>query len=96
MALEQIRAIDRVQHPTGVGTRYQEAGRVQNVLARMAGTQSGGPAVLLVAHYDSVEAGPGAADDGAATAAILETIRASRAGDVSAGDQFEPAFFNSK
>ena len=70
----------QVQHTTGVGTRYQGAGRVQNVLARMAGSQSGGPAVLLVAHYDSVEAGPGAADDGAATAAILETIRALRAG----------------
>jgi len=70
----------QVQHATAVGTRYQEAGRVQNVLARMAGSQSGGPAVLLVAHYDSVEAGPGAADDGAATAAILETVRALRAG----------------
>jgi hypothetical protein len=68
----------QVQHATGVSTRYREAGRVQNVLARMPGSQSGGPAVLLVAHYDSVEAGPGAADDGAGTAAILETIRALR------------------
>jgi hypothetical protein len=70
----------QVQQTTGVGTRYQGAGRVQNILARMPGTQSGGPAVLLVAHYDSVEAGPGAADDGAGVAAILETVRALRAG----------------
>jgi len=54
-----------VQHATGVGTRYADAGRVQNILARIPGGQSGGPAVLLVAHYDSVEAGPGAGDDGA-------------------------------
>jgi hypothetical protein len=70
----------QVQRATSVGTRYPEAGRVQNIVARMAGTQSGGPAVILAAHYDSVEAGPGAADDGAGIAAILETIRALRAG----------------
>jgi hypothetical protein len=70
----------QIQNATGVGTRYADAGRVQNILARMSGRQSGGPAVLLVAHYDSVEAGPGAADDGAGIAAILETVRALRAG----------------
>ena len=66
----------QIQNATGVGTRYADAGRVQNILARMPGGQSGGPAVLLVAHYDSVEAAPGAADDGAGIAAILETVRA--------------------
>jgi acetylornithine deacetylase/succinyl-diaminopimelate desuccinylase-like protein len=70
----------QVQNATGVGTRYADAGRVQNILAQMPGRQSGGPAVFLVAHYDSVEAGPGAADDGADIAAILETIRALHAG----------------
>jgi peptidase M28-like protein len=70
----------QIQKATGVGTRYANAGRVQNILARMPGRQSGGPAVLLVAHYDSVEAGPGAADDGAGIAAILEAVRALRAG----------------
>lgn len=82
--LAQLRRLGleaQVQHATGVGTRYAEAGRVQNVLARLGGSDGGGPAVLLLAHYDSVEAGPGAADDGAATAAILETIRALREGD---------------
>jgi hypothetical protein len=70
----------QIQNATGVGTRYADVGRVQNILARMPGSQKGGPAVLLVAHYDSVEAGPGAADDSAGIAAILETVRALRAG----------------
>ncbi|PYJ27576.1 MAG: hypothetical protein DME90_09830, partial [Verrucomicrobia bacterium] len=70
----------QIQNATGVCTRSADAGRVQNILARMPGRQSGGPAVLLVAHYDSVEAAPGAADDGAGIAAILETVRALRAG----------------
>jgi hypothetical protein len=35
-----------------------------------------GKALLLSAHYDSVHTGPGAADDGASVAAILETLRA--------------------
>ena len=61
----------QIQNATGVGTRYADAGRVQNILARMPGRQNGGPAFLLVAHYDSVEAAPGAADDGAGIAAIL-------------------------
>jgi hypothetical protein len=69
----------QVQNATGVGTRYAGAGRVQNILARMPGSQGGAPAVLLVAHYDSVEAGPGAGDDGSGIATILETVRALRA-----------------
>src|SRR6266516_5947332 len=64
----------QIQNATGVGTRYADAGRVQNILARMPGSQKGGPAVLLVAHYDSVEAGPGASYDSAGFAAILDTI----------------------
>ncbi|MFT7841052.1 M20/M25/M40 family metallo-hydrolase [Saccharothrix sp. BKS2] len=50
-----------------------------NVVARVRGTDpsaSGGKALLLVSHYDSVPTGPGAADDGAAVAAMLETVRA--------------------
>src|SRR5207245_10866754 len=37
-------------------------------------------AVALVAQYDSVAAGPGAGDDGAGVAALLETLRGLRAG----------------
>ncbi|PSL56173.1 peptidase M28-like protein [Saccharothrix carnea] len=56
-----------------------------NVVARVRGTDpalSGGKALLLVAHYDSVPTGPGAADDGAAVAAMLETLRAVTTGAV--------------
>jgi Peptidase family M28 len=55
---------------------------VRNVVARVPGTApqtSGGSALVLVAHYDSVPTGPGAADNGAAVAAMLETMRALRA-----------------
>jgi hypothetical protein len=51
---------------------------VNNIVARISGTGST-KAILLVAHYDSVPVGPGASDDGAAVAALLETARALRA-----------------
>ena len=69
----------QIQNVTAIGTRYREAGRVQNIVARLAGSEQGSKAVLIMAHYDGVEAGPAAADDGAGTAAILETLRALRA-----------------
>ena len=50
---------------------------VRNLLVRIDGTgPASEPAVMLVAHTDSVRAGPGAADDGAGVAALLETARA--------------------
>ena len=54
--------------------------RVQNIVARLPGRQPGGPAVLVLAHYDSQPHTPGAGDDGAGVAAMLETLRALRAG----------------
>ena len=69
----------QVQATTAVGTRYQEAGRIQNILASIPGSDPNGKAVLLMAHYDGVEAGPAAADDGAGSAALLEVVRALRA-----------------
>jgi hypothetical protein len=50
-----------------------------NLVAKIPGTHPTG-AVLMVAHYDSVPSGPGAGDDAASVAAILETIRALKAG----------------
>ena len=64
-----------IQQTTGIGTRYREVGQVQNILARLPGTQPG-RAVLVAAHYDGVEAGPAAADDAAGSAVLLETARA--------------------
>src|ERR671938_1197368 len=57
-----------------------DAGTPQKVLPRLDGTGKGGKAFLVVAHYDSVPTGPGASDDGAGVAAMLETIRALKAG----------------
>jgi hypothetical protein len=67
------------QTTTGVGTLYQVAGRVQNVMGWLSGSDPKGRAVLLVAHYDGVEAGPAAGDNGSGTAVLLETMRALRA-----------------
>jgi hypothetical protein len=69
-----------VQETTAVGTAFaaRRVARVQNVVARVAGRDPG-PAVLLVAHYDSVPVSPGAADNAAGVAALLETARALRA-----------------
>lgn len=53
--------------------------RVHNIIARMPGTGQG-PALVLTAHYDSVAHSPGANDAGNGVAAILETVRALRAG----------------
>ena len=46
---------------------------VQNIVAI---PEERGDVVLLVAHYDSVPSGPGASDDGAGVAALLEAARA--------------------
>ncbi|QFZ18228.1 M20/M25/M40 family metallo-hydrolase [Saccharothrix syringae] len=54
----------------------QRIATTHNVVARVPGADPTGRALLLVAHYDSVPTGPGAADDGAAVAAMLETLRA--------------------
>lgn len=54
------------------------AAHVHNVVARIPGREPG-PAVLLSAHYDAVPNSPGAADDAAGVATLLETTRALRA-----------------
>ncbi|MGC5019769.1 M28 family peptidase [Micromonospora sp. DT47] len=53
--------------------------RVRNVVARLPGTASTGR-VFLVAHYDSVQSGPGGNDDAAGTSTIVEVARALAAG----------------
>ena len=56
------------------------SGTVENVIVRVPGTRSSAPDVLITAHYDSVPVGPGAGDDGVSVAAMLETMRALKAG----------------
>jgi len=53
--------------------------KVRNILVRLKGTEQG-KAVLLASHYDSVSTGPGASDNAVAVAALLETLRALKAG----------------
>jgi len=77
-ALGRIGVPAEVQETTGIGTRYAAAGRVRNVVARLAGAEPG-PAVLLLAHYDAVPVAPGAGDDASGSAVLLETLRALRA-----------------
>jgi Zn-dependent M28 family amino/carboxypeptidase len=59
--------------------------RVRNVVARLPGTDPTGR-VFLVAHYDSVQVGPGGNDDAAGVAAIVEVARALAAGPAPRND----------
>lgn len=70
---------------TAVDGGTAAVGAVDNVVATRRGTDPTG-AVLLVAHYDSVPAGPGAADDAAGVASILETVRALATGPAPRND----------
>ncbi len=58
--------------PTG---RNAGCSAIENIVAVHRGTGSG-KAVLASAHYDSVPGGPGAGDDGAGVAVVLELARA--------------------
>lgn len=80
--LQSLGLNPEVQETIGVGQARGtsvRAGTVKNILARLPGaTHDKG--VMLVAHYDSVPAGPGASDDGSGVVALLETARALKAG----------------
>jgi hypothetical protein len=72
----------RVQN--AVGAWQYEAGstemaRVRNVVAVLRGSDPTGR-LFLMAHHDTVETGPGAADDAAGVSALLESVRALAAG----------------
>jgi len=54
---------------------FGECGTPTNIIATYGGDVAGKDAVLLAAHYDSVPAGPGASDDGAGVANLLEIAR---------------------
>ncbi len=49
-------------------------GRVQNIIARIEGTDNTG-SILIMGHYDSVPTAPGASDNGAAVGTMLEIMR---------------------
>lgn len=66
----------QIMDKTGVEVypKMVRAGRAQSIIARLKGTGSG-KAILVMAHYDSQPHTPGATDDGAGVAAMMEAIR---------------------
>ncbi len=64
----------------------EAAPAAQSLIGRLPGRDPNLPAVAVMAHYDSVPAGPGASDDGAGVAAALEVARALQAGGVTRRD----------
>ena len=68
------------------GKLYVGGGTVENIIGVLPGRDRAGPALALMAHYDSVPGSPGAADDAAGVASILETVRAIKTRGVPARD----------
>lgn len=59
---------------SGLPKPFVNAARIKNIMVRVAGKEHR-DAVLIAGHYDSAETSPGAADDGAAVASMLEVLR---------------------
>ena len=82
--LQQLSALGlqtEVQTTTGRGVVNGRPGSVavNNIIAILKGSGSD-KALLLAAHYDTVPNSPGASDDGAGVATLLETARALKSG----------------
>ncbi|MCF8505999.1 MAG: M20/M25/M40 family metallo-hydrolase [Caulobacter sp.] len=75
---------------TGLGVRNESAwilaGQMENIVGVLPGRDRSLPALALMAHYDSVPASPGAADDATGAAVILDVIRALKAKGTPARD----------
>jgi hypothetical protein len=88
-ALAEIGVAAEVHAATIVQERWAtlppRVGEVTNVVARIAGS-TGAPAVVLMAHYDTRSMTPGAGDDTAGVATLLETARAIASGPKLAHD----------
>lgn len=74
-ARQRLRAWEGVEGAEGV-----------NLVGVLPGRDRAATAVLILAHHDTAAGSPGAADDAAGVAAILETVRALRAGPAGARD----------
>jgi hypothetical protein len=79
--LSQLGLEPRIFSSVGINARSRliTAGKTNDIVGRLPGAASG-PGILLMAHYDSVYRAPGASDDAAGVAAILETLRALKHG----------------
>jgi len=71
----QTAEVVRRSRSGSLNVRTARFATVSNIIAVHRG-KGGTGAVLLMSHYDSVPHAPGASDDGAAVAAMLETARA--------------------
>jgi hypothetical protein len=69
----------------GLEVEVQQTRGLENVVARLHGSDPTG-AIVILAHYDSVPSSPGAADNGAGTAALLEIMHALAAGPIPRND----------
>lgn len=70
----------RVKLARQSGAKVSPDLRGGSIIGLWPGRDRSAPAVVLMAHHDTVGGSPGAADDTIGVAAILETVRALRAG----------------
>lgn len=78
----QARVRDYLVHELtkiGLEVKVQQTAGLENVVARLRGSDSTG-AIVVLSHYDTVSFSPGAGDNGSAVAALLEIMRALTAG----------------
>ncbi|HEU4582812.1 MAG TPA: M28 family peptidase, partial [Polyangiaceae bacterium] len=82
--LEQLGLKPEVQ--TGVACSPEGVcAELHNVLAELPGSGGAPSTTLVSAHYDSVNSGPGAGDDGQGVATLLELARALRSAPAASG-----------
>jgi hypothetical protein len=72
--LRQLGYQPRVVERVSCNQKSQTCARVRDIVASVEGSADG-KSVVFSAHYDSVGAGPGASDDGAGVATMLEIAR---------------------
>ncbi len=73
LAPDSVKRLERWGLPSGPEIE------VRNLVGIVPGRDPALPAVLVMAHYDSSAKSPGAADDGAGVASVLEAVRALKA-----------------
>ncbi|MEO6954618.1 MAG: M20/M25/M40 family metallo-hydrolase [Polyangia bacterium] len=74
--LTELGLVPRLQHVDAVEVRRTHARvALDNVIATRKGQGASLPPLLVMSHYDSVVDSPGAADDGAGVATMLELAR---------------------
>ena len=69
----------------GVEVEVQQKYGLENVVARLQGSDPTG-AIVILAHYDTVSNSPGAGDNGSAVCALIEILRALASGPASRND----------